>query len=316
MNDEFERIQWLRARLAPHRAPPGLVIGIGDDAAVFDFGNRPTVVTVDTQIEGVHFRRDFLSCADVGFRALTAAASDVWAMGAMPNACVVALSFPSDFPDRDFRQLIDGLAEASRDADAQVIGGNLSGGSSLSMTTTVFGTPIGDPVRRDGAQPGDEIFVTGTIGSAALGYVILDAGRTKLDGVDGFIGRWRRPPMNGDVVSKVARIATAAVDVSDGCLQDLGHICQSSRVGAVVRADALPFDSGYVDTSRTFGVDPIQLALTGGEDYELLFTASPPADPGAFATKIGVITDDDTIRVVDSEGRPMQIERPGFRHFS
>lgn len=316
MRDEFEKIEWLKRRFELEDGPQGLVLGIGDDAAIVDFGDRPTVITVDAQVEGVHFRFDLISYFDVGYRALVTAASDVWAMGAIPNACVVALSLPSSLADGDFRELVDGMAEASRASGARVIGGNLSGGPSLSVATTVFGVPTGDPVLRDGAEPGDDIYVTGTIGAAALGLAILDSGRTDLEGADGLIERWRRPPMNGPFAKVIADVATASVDLSDGCLQDLGHVCRSSRVGAILRADAVPLAHGHVRACDALGLNPIELALTGGEDYELLFTTSPSSEPELRATKIGTITDDREVRVIDAEGRPIEMGRTGFRHFS
>ena len=123
MRDEFSRIAWLKTRFDLGSDSEQIVVGIGDDAAVLDFGNRPTVVTVDTQVEDVHFRRDLISCRELGHRAIVAAASDVWAMAAMPSASVVALTLPAGFPDEDFRELIEGLAEAARRTGAKVVGG-------------------------------------------------------------------------------------------------------------------------------------------------------------------------------------------------
>jgi thiamine-monophosphate kinase len=305
MDDEFEKIDWLKARFELDSAPEGLVVGIGDDAAVFDFGSRPAVITVDTQVEDVHFRRD-----------LIAAASDVWAMASVPSASVIGLTLPSDFSDEDFRELIDGLAGAARGTGARVIGGNLSKGPGLSVTTTVLGLPIDRPVTRDGAQPGDSVYVTGTLGSAALGFAILEAGRADLDDAERFIERWRRPPINGHAAKTLSAVATAAVDVSDGCLQDLRHICIASGVGATLRADALPTAPGYSSVSEALGLDPLGLALAGGEDYELLFTAPTSSDAEAVATKIGEITAGRVIDVIDATGRPVVVKSSGFRHFS
>ena len=224
MRDEFARIEWLKTRFDLDGESTKVLVGIGDDAAVIDFGNRPTIVTVDTQVEGVHFRADLLSCRELGYRAVVAAVSDVWAMAAMPTASVIALTLPADLSDDDFRALIDGLADAARATGARVIGGNLSQGSSLTATTTVFGLPISKSLTRRGAQPGDSIYVTGTLGSAALGLAVLEASRLDLEGARSFAERWRRPPLNGHAAAVLARIATAAVDVSDGCLQDLEHL--------------------------------------------------------------------------------------------
>jgi thiamine-monophosphate kinase len=283
---------------------------------VIDFGNRPTIVTVDTQLEDVHFKRDLISCRDLGHRAIIAAASDVWAMAAMPSASVVALTLPADLPDEDFRELIEGLAEAARLTGAKVVGGNLSQGPLLSVTTTVFGLPVGESVTRSGARPGDAVYVTGTLGSAALGLAVLRANAGHLANAPSFIDRWRRPPTNGHAVKALSTLATAAVDVSDGCVQDLQHVCSASGVGATLQADALPTAPGFGATCNALGLDPTVLALTGGEDYELLFTAPVSTEADALGTKIGDVVEGSTVEVFDQHGRSIELDQTGFRHFS
>jgi thiamine-monophosphate kinase len=316
MRDEFAKIEWLKTRFSLDGESKKVLVGIGDDAAVIDFGNRPTIVTVDAQVEGIHFRTDLLSCRELGYRAMLAAVSDVWAMAAMPTASVVALALPADLSDEDFRELIDGLADAARASGARVIGGNLSQGQSLSVTTTVFGLPISESLTRRGARPGDSIYVTGTLGSAALGLAILEAGRLDLEGAQRFAERWKRPPLNGQAATVLARIATAAVDVSDGCLQDLEHLAAASEVGAVLHAEAIPTAPGYQAACAALSIDPLVLALSGGEDYELLFTAPDSAESRALGTRIGEIVVGSGARVLDATGSAIDIDRPGFRHFS
>jgi thiamine-monophosphate kinase len=316
MHDEFAKIEWLKSRFELEGDSRKVVVGIGDDAAVIDFGNRPTTVTVDTQVEDVHFRRDLISCRALGYRAVIAAVSDVWAMAAMPSASVIALTLPADFPDEQFRELIEGIAEGARNTGAQVVGGNLSQGASLSVTTTVFGLPTAKSVTRKGAGPGDSVYVTGTLGSAALGLAILEAGAVDVAHAAAFIERWRRPPTHGHAAQALGVLATTAVDVSDGCLQDLQHVCTASGVGAIVRADAIPAAPGYQATCETLGLDPLLLALTGGEDYELMFTAPESPEADALGTKIGEITEGSIVRVVDEAGEAIELGRTGFRHFS
>lgn len=316
MRDEFAKIEWLKSRFELNGDEKDLVIGIGDDAAVMDFGNRPTVISVDTQVEGVHFRLDLISHRDLGYRSMVAAASDIWAMAALPNASVVALNLSESLADEDFQELIEGLASAAGSTGARVIGGNLSRGDALSITTTVFGLPVADPVGRDGARVGDSVYVTGTLGAAAAGLALLQAGRLDLEHGPGFAERWRRPPINGHAARALANVATAAIDVSDGCLQDLEHLCTASQVAATLFAHAIPTASGFETTCASLGLSPIELALAGGEDYELLFTAPPSSEAAALGTRIGQITEGAGIRVVDEHGRPIQIDRAGFRHFS
>ena len=316
MHDEFDKIAWLKARFELAEPAEGLVVGIGDDAAVFDFGSPPTVVTVDTQVEGVHFRRSMLSPQSLGARAMIAAVSDVIAMAATPLGSVVALTLPGDYPDAEFRSLIDGLADAARLTGAQVIGGNLSRGSALSVTITAFGRAVTEPVTRRGARPGDTVYVTGSLGAAALGFRILDAGRSELPNAGRFVDRWRMPPVHVGLTAKLAGIATAAIDISDGLLQDAGHLCRASAVGATLRAEALPTPPGFVETCVELDVDPLELRLTGGEDYEILFTAPRSEAARSIATEIGVVTEGSAVRVLDGDGAELSIETTGFRHFS
>lgn len=316
MRDEFSKIDWLKARFELGDAPDGVLVGIGDDAAVFDFGGRASIVTIDTQVEDVHFTRDLISFGDLGRRAMVAAVSDVWAMGATPIAAVTGLTLPPALPEDDFEAMIEGMAEAATSTGARVIGGNLSGGSILSITTTAFGVPLGRPVTRRGARPGDAIYVTGTLGAAALGLSVAKAKRLDLPGAQHFVERWRRPPMNARAARVIAELATAAVDVSDGCLQDLRHLCRASEVGATLSADALPTDAQHAEVCAALGLDPRKLALCGGEDYELLFTAPRSPEAGDIATEVGVITEGLAIELLDSAGQAVELPGAGFRHFS
>lgn len=315
MHDEFAKIDWLKKRFEKENVGfSELIVGIGDDAAVIDLGARPTIVTVDAQVEGTHFRRDLICSREIGSRAVIAAASDIWAMASIPSGAVIALTLPDAFTDADFQELIEGIAEASRLTGARIIGGNLSHGDSLSITTTVFGLPTERAITRSGAQPSERVFVTGDLGAAALGLAILEAGASDLKNAQSFVDRWRRPPVHGRVVRELARSATSLIDISDGCLQDLQHVCAASGVGATIQASDLPTAPGYRELCATLGLDPVELALTGGEDYELLFTA--PADAAIPATSIGEIVMRRDVQVLDDEGRPIRFERPGYRHFS
>jgi thiamine-monophosphate kinase len=316
MDDEFEKIDWLKARFELGGLSPEAVIGIGDDAAVFDPGGRPTVLTIDVQVEHTHFRRELLSPADVGWRALVSAASDIVAMAASPLAALCALTLPSNYTDDEFRELIDGIAEAADATGARVIGGNLSRGDALTLSTTVVGVPISEPVSRAGATPGDLLYVTGTLGSAPLGFRILDAQANHVAGAAAFVSRWRRPPCREHLAEPLARIATACIDVSDGCVQDLGHLCRASGVGAQIDATTLPLDPGFETACGALGADPVEVALTGGEDYELLFTAPRSKEADSIGTPIGSIVSGSAIVVRGADGEPLSLRTGGFRHFS
>lgn len=334
--DEFQRIARLRAELAGSDASAsgsGVLLGIGDDAAVLARPAGNLVLSVDAAVEGVHFRAGFADWATLGARALAAALSDLAAMGAQPRAALSALVLPPDFGDDQLAELARGQAQAATRHCCPVVGGNLARGSELSITTTVLGEVAGVGLTRAGARPGDAIYVTGVLGAAALGLALLEPGAGASEGAElrddaacaAFVARWRAPVPRLVAGLQLVSCASAAIDVSDGLLQDLGHLCEASGVGAVLLADALPQLSGFAALARALGRDPLALMLTGGEDYELVYTlpASEPAgraEPWAAArragTRIGEITGrDGVIELRDARGAALALPGPGYRHF-
>lgn len=253
MSGEFAAIERLR-RLFPD--PPSGQTWIGDDAAVLDGG---LLAATDLVVEGTHFRPG-TPLADVGWNAVVVNVSDLAAMGAEPTHLLVAVAGPSR---TDLDELYVGIAEASRTYGAPVVGGDLANGDTLTVAVTVLGrTPDGGPpVLRSGARPGDELWVTGPLGAAAAsGY------------------RRRATARVAEGVAARRAGATAMIDVSDGLAADLNHLGEASGVG--VRLDHVPVAVGAT----------AELALGGGEDYELAFAVPPGA--GASGIVVGVCTDD------------------------
>lgn len=311
MADEFERIAQLRMRFASDAAQIGL--GIGDDAALLRT-TADSALSVDCCVEGVHFERRLIDFRALGRRALEAALSDLAAMGARPRACLCALILPDDVTDAELYALADGYAEAAREAGAPVIGGNLARGRELSITSTVLGDAGPRALTRGGARPGEQLFVTGQLGAAALGLALLQAGKPELG--PAFVARWRAPRARLAEGLQLAASASAAIDISDGLLQDLEHLCRASGAGAELWADRLPLLPGHDEVAQKLGLDGLSLALSGGEDYELLFTQAAPEPPaGVAATAIGRIVAEG-VTVLDAQGKPLEIERRGYRHFA
>jgi thiamine-monophosphate kinase len=312
--DEFERIAYLRTRFAPRpESSAAVVVGIGDDAAVIAASSRHLAISVDAAVEGVHFRPEFGDWACLGGRAFVAALSDLAAMGAQPKAAVMALIVTVALDDAGFMELIQGYAQTADEYGCPVIGGNLSRGTELSITTTVLGEVDGTGITRAGARPGHDIYVTGTLGAAALGLLLLEA-RTPERG-RAFVERWRKPVARITEGASLAHVASAAIDVSDGALQDLGHLCEASGVGAQLQAAAIPMAPGFAELARGFLRDPLELALTGGEDYELIYTL-PPAAAAGPGTRIGRITERAAgIEVRDAAGQRVPVQARGYRHF-
>jgi thiamine-monophosphate kinase len=282
--EEFTLIDQLAAKLRLSRRT---ILGPGDDCAILSPARSPQVVTVDSMVEGVHFRLEWTTPEALGVRSLTVNLSDVAAMGGTPSACVINLAIREGINARFCDRLYTGLAEAARLNETDIVGGNITRASELTITITVIGEIADAALRRDTAKPGDDIFVTGTIGDAAAGLRIL-SGNTKARGqARKFLTeRYLNPTARLTAGRRLARIkpVPAAIDISDGLVQDLGHILKRSKVGAEVDTGAIPLSEAY---RALFGSDAT-LALNGGDDYELLFCMRPGQYAGSLSRRLGV----------------------------
>lgn len=311
MSTEHQRIARIRALFA--RPNPAISLGIGDDCAVLTQNASPRVWTIDAAIEHVHFSRAFMSEAQIGYRAFMAAASDIAAMGAAGSAALCALAFPANFDDAALDALLAGIAEASDTLELPVVGGNLARAAELSITTTVLGS-CERPITRAGAQPGHGIYVSGSIGGAALGLAALRSESRQAADYAEARQRFLRPRARLDLSSLLATHASAALDISDGLGQDLGHLCAASGVGATLELARIPRIQNFERLARALRLEPATLLLSGGEDYELLFTAPHDTVPPALGTRIGRIEAPPGLRVLDEGGAALAIPE-GFDHF-
>jgi thiamine-monophosphate kinase len=270
-----------RAGVADGRS---VVLGIGDDAAVLRTrANEDVVVSTDALVEGVHFRWSEEPAGAIGRRALAAALSDLAAMGARPLGVVIALAAPPTLDLARLDGLVRGLASAASRWQAPLVGGNVTRGSCCSLVLTAVGAVRrGHGLRRDAARPGDRLFVTGALGGAAL--AVARAARSGRRA-----GRTPEPRLAaGRALARLASIG-ACIDLSDGLLGDLAHVLRASRVGAQIEPSRVPRPRGFDRACVALGVDPVRLALTGGEDYELLFSARPAApSAAALCHRLGV----------------------------
>ncbi|MBI4516945.1 MAG: thiamine-phosphate kinase [Deltaproteobacteria bacterium] len=243
-----------------------VIVGPGDDCAVVRCGSRRLLITTDALVEEVHFERGWLTPVQLGRRSLLVNLSDIAAMGGRPTACVISVGVPPNFPVRDLLAIHNGIKSAGRAAGVAVVGGNVTGAAHLFISVTVLGEAGRRIITRAGARAGDEIYVTGTLGDAALGVRQLRQGQRT--GVA--VRRYREPQarLTAGAVLAQHNLASAMIDISDGLLQDLGHIAAASRCGAVVEVDRLPYASAL---RRLPPAQALQLALRGGDDYELLF---------------------------------------------
>ena len=314
---EFDLIQRIQARAA---ARPDVILGIGDDAAIVQVPpGHELVISTDTLIAGVHFPAE-TSAADIGWKALAVNLSDLAAMGAQPAWISLALTLPA--ADSDWLDgFLDGFCELADQHGVALVGGDTTRGP-LSISITAHGLlPAATALRRDGASIGDDIWVTGTLGDAA-GALRQWRGQ----GLQSAKLRYRLDRPTPRVTAGIALrgLASAAIDVSDGLVADLGHVLRRSSRSAEI-------DLGRLPTSRTLAehfpleAERWRLQLAGGDDYELCFTAAPAqalaieqalAACDTAATVIGRVDAGSDIRLRTPEDEPFALEAGGFEHFA
>lgn len=312
-------IERIRARLPP--APPFVVVGIGDDAAVVEPDrNRLEVLTTDCQVEGVHFDQTFVGAADIGHKALAVNLSDLAAMGAAPRVALLSLVLPPALPVASVDALVIGMADLAARARIVIVGGNIARSPGpLIVDVTVTGSVHGRRVlTRGGARAGDDLYVSGTLGGAAAGLRMLSAaaqGRGE-PSADPCVMRYLRPEprLRLGLMLGRNRAARACVDLSDGLADGVRQLGDASGVGAVIEADAVPIERGAT----------LRDALGGGEDYELLFAVSPRMRSrlkhatrlagGLAITRIGRLTADRAM-LLNRNGSTEELPA-GFQHFA
>jgi thiamine-monophosphate kinase len=277
---EFELLAKLRERLPP----PGsrVRLGVGDDAAVTVPGGA-TATSVDALVEGVHFRRGQASLAQIGRKALATALSDLAAMGAEAGEAYVVLGAPTDLSEAECLELIDGIAALASATGTTLAGGDVSRAPVLTLAVTVVGhAPTPDLfVSRGGAQPGDSLVLTGEIGGAAAGLLLLKRPELANAVSPQTAARLRARQLDPTARLAAGRALTLAgaramIDLSDGLGGDAGHLAKESGVGLRIDAGALPLAAGVAEVAAAAGRDALELAASGGEDYELL--AALPAE--------------------------------------
>ncbi len=296
---EFELLARIRERLPP--AGPRVRLGSGDDAAVTVPGGA-TATSVDALLDGVHFRREWSSPAQIGHKALAAALSDLAAMGAEPGEAYTVLGLPEDFGEDACLELLDGMLALAAETGTTPAGGDVARAPALTLAMTVVGhAPSPDDfLTRAGARPGDCLVVTGELGAAAAGLRLLEKGERA-----GALVERQLMPMPRLAAGKAlaGAGATAAIDISDGLGGDARHIAEASAIRLRIETELLPIADG---------VEPLELALSGGEDYELLTTVPPErieeavravAATGSALTRIGDVVAGEGVEIRLPDGR-------------
>jgi thiamine-monophosphate kinase len=306
--DEFELIQTYFVR--PDDAP-GVITGIGDDGAVLrPEPGRELVTVIDTLVAGIHFPGE-IAADDLGYRAVAVNLSDIAAMGGRPLWMTLALTMP-DSNEAWIAGFAKGLHKAAAEHGVSLVGGDTTRGDAVVVTVQITGDVAeGKAIYRSGARAGDAIFVTGTVGDAAAGLELLSAGTPN----EYLSGRFFRPSARVNFAQSLVGVASAAIDISDGLFGDLQKLLAASGVGAEINLDNLPI-SKALEASFSV-VEQRRFALSGGDDYELCFTAASEALPEfnkLRVTAIGIITDGEQLICRDADG-VVEFEDRGYRHF-
>lgn len=301
-------------------------MGIGDDAALINTRpNQQLVVASDTLVEGVHFPSTATG-KQIATRALCVNLSDMAAMGAQPRWFTLALTLPKDKANSlwlaDFSA---GIAEIAQQFDIALVGGDTTSGP-LTVSMTLLGeAPSGESLQRAGAAVGDTVFITGTLGDGAAGLKLVSNINGKNSDSDRLLQRFYAPHPQVEIGLQLRAIASACIDISDGLIADLGHICQSSNVAATIYTEQLPIAADVRDIASDNGLN---WALFGGDDYQLCFTVSADKldkveqliDCGELtASKIGTINgaddSDSVVTVLDRDNNPVTVNKQGYDHF-
>jgi thiamine-monophosphate kinase len=319
---ELSLLEVLRRRFG--KKAPGLALGIGDDAAVIRPTGKNILLTTDMMVEGVHFDFAWITPFQLGFKLVSVNVSDIFAMGGRPEYLLLDFAAPGDFDLGKFESFFLGIDGALREYGVSLIGGDISSADRVMLSATLIGS-ASRFVTRGTARPGDRLYVTGYLGDSAGGLLMLkrmnrcvelEKGRKTAFGpgwktVGPLIKKHVMPrPKHSD---RIFRAATAMMDISDGLFIDLSRLCKESGVGARIYEERIPVSEELKAAAAFLGVSAIDLATGGGEDYELLFTATQNKKVSAIC--IGEITKKG-LHIVDRRGSTKKLSPEGFRHFA
>jgi thiamine-monophosphate kinase len=310
---------------------PGTVIGIGDDAAVYEPPDGLELLTCDAFVEDVHFRRDFASFHEIGAKCMVANVSDIASMGGFPMRAVVSLCVPPDVSDADVDELYGGLLEVSRRYAIEIVGGDVVG-SPHGLMVSIALTGVVDAGRlmtRAGAVEGDAVLVTGAFGGAEAGLRALVAGLPDEGAIATAKERHRRPVPRLAEAQALIDVATprAMIDVSDGLASEVWHLAEESDVGILIREKEIPIAAGTLEVAHRLGLAAIDLVLGSGEEFELIVTIPPSevdravehvnAVTGTLLTRIGQVTEKSCGCVlIRPDGTGVPLPRAGYEHLT
>jgi thiamine-monophosphate kinase len=325
---ELALLRHVRQRF--EKPSPNIIVGIGDDAALLKPVNKNLLVTTDMMVEGVHFNLSFITPYQLGFKLVSVNASDIYAMGGKPKFLLINIAMDKNTEENIFDDFFDGVTGAMELYGLSLVGGDLSASEKgMALSATIIGYTK-RYIRRFGAKVGDRIYVTGSLGDSACGLEILKKIKKPipllptLPSPSTLFSKLRlswndvKPLLRKHLMpearhpEKFISNATSMIDISDGLLIDLSRLCDESNVGAKIYAKKIPISPELKKVASYLRISPIKLALSGGEDYEMLFTAHP--ERKVKAIYIGDITESERV-IVDISGREKKFSAEGYQHF-
>jgi thiamine-monophosphate kinase len=300
-----------------------VLLGIGDDCAIVSVPeNKQLAITTDTLVDGVHFPAD-TSAEDIACKTIAVNLSDLAAMGAEPAWLTLALSLPRA-DESWIKSFSDSFRRTAEKYHVQLIGGDTTQGP-LSITVQAMGFVEPDSImRRDGARPGDVVYVSGTLGDAAAGLRILQQGQAVDTNNTWLVNRLNRPQARVELGLKASAYCKCAIDISDGLAADLGHVLEASDCGATVNIDSIPLSHQLVEYSINRNEVDWEMVLSGGDDYELCLVVSAEHENKLMQTaselslpltRVGVIEAHHSLNIVDNTGAKYLLDRGGYEHF-
>jgi len=331
---EFGLIDHLTQRF-PLRNPSS-ILGVGDDAAVINNGDLHTVVSTDMLVEGIHFDLMYTPLKHLGYKSVVVNLSDIYAMNAQPKQVTVSMALSNRFSVEALEEIYDGIRTACELYKVDLVGGDTtSSPKGLIVSVTAVGQAEPDKiVRRSTAQVGDLICITGNVGAAYLGLQILEREKQvylsnpdtqpELEGHDYLIERQLKPEARRDMIDHLAKadvMPTSMIDISDGVASELFHICKSSKVGALLEESGVSIHPDAEYQAVAFNLDPITCALSGGEDYELLFTIKPEdAEKVKYLPDLyisgEIVPAEDGVMLNSKGGKLHPLTAQGWQHFN
>lgn len=311
------------------------ILGVGDDAAILEYNGYKTVVSTDLLIEGIHFDLAYFPLRHLGFKSVIVNLSDIYAMNAIPKQITVSIALSNRFSVEALDEIYFGIKTACDAYGVDLIGGDTTS-SQLGLVLSI--TAIGEGVEenltyRSGAKPGDIICVTGDLGASYLGLQLLEREKqllqsdpnmkTDLEDQKYIVGRFLKPEARKDIIevfNQTNLLPTSMMDISDGLSSEVKHICKNSKVGALIEEDKIPMHPDTQQMALKFQIDPINTALSGGEDYELLFTIDPKdLEQIKYMQDISIIgeikEEKDGIKMLSTGGKFHELLAQGWKHF-